>query len=131
MKNALVGFMVVNGALALVASAAPAQKLEQLNVQSITQTANLMPGPGPARPIYSKLQVEVVSTGCTRGADFRVTVKKTGDEQFVTIRRMSPDLCEVVAHPDTIEIETTALLNSQNLPVHIVNPMRVETHFVH
>lgn len=66
--------------LSALSFAAP-QKLESLLVKEVHQSGNLMPGPGPARPIQSQIQVEVMSNGCTNAADFKINVMtaRSGD----------------------------------------------------
>ncbi len=134
MKRLVNAFLVVNAAVAAIASAdlVETRRYEELTVLSVRQTGNLMPGPGPARKIHSRLEVEVLSTGCTRVEDFKLVVgRPSSNRQTLSIIRTKPDLCEVVSHPKTLEFETTALANANSTPIQILNPLRVETRFVH
>lgn len=130
MKNVLMGFVILNAIVAGIASAKTVGS-EALTVVAITQSGNLMPGPGPRRPIRSRIEADVSSGGCTSSADFTVRVKVTQKDQTLTIVRVKPDACEAIVRPVRVEIDTTALLNSHQFPVRIANPLLVETHFVH
>lgn len=104
---------------------------EAVLVKEIIQRGNLMPGPGPARKLYTTLQVEVISNGCTRAADFKVRVNSGGSQQLMQIERIQPDLCEATPHPVTVEIETTDLALSSVQPIRVANSLLAQEHVTH
>lgn len=98
---------------------------EQLLVKEFVQRTDLMPG-GGVRPVYTDIKVEVISGGCTKAADFKVTVNNTRASQNVTIYRINPDPCDMVAKPITIELSTEELALSRRSPIRVMNPVLVD-----
>jgi hypothetical protein len=105
--------------------------IEPVLVTEIKQHANLMPGPGPARPIDTSLQVNVISTGCTKDSDFEVNVITAGTDQLINIVRVNPDPCDDEAKTITVKIDTTKLALSSSLPIRVANPLLVEELVTH
>lgn len=104
---------------------------EHVLVKEITQRANLMPGPGPRPPVYTTIAAEVTSNGCTDADDFRVNVRSTRSGQMLSIIRVNPDPCDMVAVSKTIELQTTDALLSSHSPILLVNPLRVDERVVY
>lgn len=103
---------------------------EAVLVKEFSQRANLMPGP-VARPIYTTMQVEVISSGCTEGSDFKVRVARSRSEQIVQISRIQPDVCDSQPHPVTVEIESTDIELSSRQPIRVANPLLAREYVTH
>ena len=139
MKKITLAILAINAVVAVVATARPnpilpvrVPELEKVKVLEITQTANLMPGPGPrGRSINTRIEVEVMSNGCTGDKDFNLEVVNTVKGQSLKILRLHPDACEAVAHPVVIQFETGELNRGDLYSVYVVNPLPVTTHFVY
>lgn len=104
---------------------------EPVLIKELRQKANLMPPVESDRPIYTTLEVDVLSTGCTSEKDFQVRVVRTSKEQTLEIFRTRPDLCEVVAHRKTITLETRKLGLTSETPTRIINPVYGDEAVVH
>lgn len=131
MKMQMVAALVV---LSSAAFATSPRKLgtEPLVIQEISQMQNLMPGPSARpKPIRTVIRAEVMSGGCTKADDFQVFVNTVGTQQSIAIERVTPDLCELVAFPTTIELESYDLRLSSKAPVYVVNPLRVAETVAH
>lgn len=124
------GLLLSLGMFSVVSMAAPV--LEPVTIKQVHQFVNLMPPlpPGGVSP-RSTLKVDVVSTGCTKASDFKVVVEQQGKTQQVSIIRLRPDLCEVVAHPEEVELRTNQLRSSRQFQVKVANPLLVDLQEVH
>ena len=120
-KLSLLAFLVSTFAMAA----------EPVLVKEVTQRGNLMPSPGTPRPLYTTLEVEVQSTGCTKAQDFAVKVTQGPKSQNLEIIRETPDDCEAVPHRTTVALETKDLSLGSRQPIIIQNPIFAEEHVVY
>lgn len=134
MENSLVFAAAV---FAVTSVAAPISKpriaLEAVVVHEVRQFANLMPviEPDHKRAVRSKLEIEVLSNGCTRAEDFRVDVRRAAKRQILSLVRVKRDMCRAMARPVKIDFETERLALATQLPIQVANPILADVKVVH
>ena len=106
---------------------------DKVLIKEMRQTVNLMPAfGGEKRNVRTQLEVQVTSNGCTRAEDFQVKVNHAlSPKQILTIFRIRPDVCDMVAHPVTITVETTELQDASRIDTALANPLLAEIRFTH
>jgi hypothetical protein len=72
-----------------------------------------------------KIVIAVTSNGCTEPTHFRLDVADTGGELAVTVVRMQPDSCKMVAHIVEIELDLPDSLKSAAF-----KPFRLQNLFI-
>ena len=106
--------------------------LDKVLVKEIRQTVNLMPVVDPGeRPTRTRLEVEVISGGCTKARDFEIKANEENGKQTVQIFRIRPDLCEMTPHPITVTLETEKTLDVDHVETSIANPLLGRVQIVH
>lgn len=104
---------------------------EPVNVTSVITVHDNMPGIdngmyNKAESIYSIVEINVISTGCTYAEDFEVYVIQGQRANRLYIKRVNPDLCETIPQIISLQLRVEDdLENSQ--PLKIINPLLIES----